>query len=185
MSMQSFVLAILFLSTTVYAQHKVGDVTFPSTMNAGATSLIYNGGGVREKLFIDLYAGALYTKVRSSNPEQIINADEPMAFRIIIVSGLITSEKMIEATLEGFRKSTDGNLKPVQAKIDKFVEAFSGELSVGDTFDMIYWNSSMQVIKNGKVKGNIPGLDFKKAALGIWLSDDPVSESLKDDLLGK
>ena len=30
----------------------------------------------------------------------------------------------------------------------------------------------------------IPGLDFKKAIFGIWLSDDPVDEDLKDSMLG-
>jgi hypothetical protein len=30
----------------------------------------------------------------------------------------------------------------------------------------------------------IPGLDFKKALFGIWLSDDPVDEDLKDAMLG-
>ena len=30
----------------------------------------------------------------------------------------------------------------------------------------------------------IPGLDFKKAIFGIWLSDDPVDEDLKDAMLG-
>ncbi len=30
----------------------------------------------------------------------------------------------------------------------------------------------------------LPGLDFKKALFGIWLSDDPVDEDLKDAMLG-
>ena len=30
----------------------------------------------------------------------------------------------------------------------------------------------------------LPGLDFKKALFGIWLSDDPVDEDSKDAMLG-
>jgi len=44
------------------------------------------------------------------------------------------------------------------------------------------WNklSDLQ-IKNKLVQG----LDFKKALFGIWLSDNPVQENLKNDMLDK
>jgi len=49
-------------------------------------------------------------------------------------------------------------------------------------------NSNVQLLKQIKHTKDgyeaIPGLDFKKALFGIWLSDDPVDEDLKDAMLG-
>ena len=43
----------------------------------------------------------------------------------------------------------------------------------------------MSVIRNGEVKVVVPGLAFKKALFGIWLSDDPVQDDLKEGMLGE
>lgn len=177
-------LLICIIPATGYSQTKIGDVTFPNTYMAGKTNLVLNGAGLREKFFLDLYVCALYVKQKCKNDEQVLNADEPMAFRITIVSGLITSDKMKEAVLDGFKKSTGGNMKPIQKEIDAFMSAFLEPLKVGDSFDMVYYDGSMRISKNGKHKVTIPGLTFKKAAVGIWISKDPVSEDLKEDLLG-
>jgi hypothetical protein len=49
-------------------------------------------------------------------------------------------------------------------------------------------NGNMKLLKQIKHTKDgyeaIPGLDFKKALFGIWLSDDPVDEDLKDAMLG-
>lgn len=167
------------------AQTKVVGTVFPNTMKAGTTNLILNGAGLREKYFLDLYVGGLYLQEKDKDAARIMNANEPMAFRITIVSSMITSEKMKDAVLDGFEKSTGGNTKPIQPKINAFISAFEEKLNIGDTFEMIYWNEKMQVLKNGKLKVTIDGMEFKKAALGIWLSDNPVDSGLKDDLLGR
>ena len=43
----------------------------------------------------------------------------------------------------------------------------------------------VSVIRNGTVKVTVEGLDFKKALFGIWLSDDPIQDSLKEEMLGE
>ena len=39
--------------------------------------------------------------------------------------------------------------------------------------------------KNSKLLSTITGLDFKRSLFGIWLSDDPVDDDLKEGMLGK
>ena len=46
-------------------------------------------------------------------------------------------------------------------------------------------DQTMNIFKNETLKGKIPGFDFKKALFGIWLSDKPVDETLKKNLLGQ
>jgi len=61
---------------------------------------------------------------------------------------------------------------------------FEGEIVPGDTFRLIYLpGKGTQVWHNDRFKGAIEGHDFKRALFGIWLSENPAQESLKDELL--
>lgn len=178
-------LAILGMGISM-AQTKVAGVTLPQTVNFQNQQLILNGAGVREKLWIDLYAGGLYLTEKSSDANAIISANEGMAIKLHIVSKLISSNKMIEAVDEGFQKSTNGNTKAIDSKIEKFKSFFMDEITKNDVFDIVYIPSSgVTVYKNGTEKGSIDGMDFKKALFGIWLSNNPADDDLKEAMLGK
>ncbi len=168
------------------AQTKVAGVNLPDTENYEGNKIVLNGAGVREKLWIDLYAGGLYLTNKSSNAAAITAADEPMAIKLHIVSKLISSEKMIDAVNEGFENSTDGNTAPLEAKIKKFTEMFMDEIKKNDVFDIVYLpGKGVLVYKNGTEKGVIDGMEFKKALFGIWLSNKPADDDLKEAMLGK
>ena len=115
-------LTVLFIPQT-HGQTEIGGVPLSDTLKIGDTSLVLNGGGIREKFWIDLYIGGLYLTQKESNAQTIIEANQPMAIYLEIVSGLITSEKMIEAVDEGFEKSTQGNIEPFKNEIESVVES--------------------------------------------------------------
>ena len=157
---------------------------FPATLEFGETRLNLNGSGTRKKAFISLYQSGLYLTNPSSDATAIISADEPMAIRISIVSGFISSKKMNDALSDGFEQSTAGNTAPIAAKITAFRYGFSDEISKLDQFDLVYRpETGVEVIKNGEIKATVTGLDFKKALFGIWLSGDPIQKSLKKAML--
>ena len=54
-----------------------------------------------------------------------------------------------------------------------------------DIFKIIYSpiDSTVWVYKNNVLKGKIKGDDFKKALFGIWLSNKPADEKLKNQLV--
>lgn len=173
------------LSAPVSARTIEG-VDVPETYQAMGTDLKLNGAGTRSKWFMDLYVGGLYVPRAESDGQAVIDADEPQAITLHIISGLITSDRMTEATLEGFEASTHGNMAPVQDEIDRFMDVFKDEIKEGDVFDLVYVpDEGVRVLKNGKVKDTIGGLAFKKALFGIWLSDKPAQEDLKEEMLGK
>lgn len=169
------------------AQVTISDVTLPATLKAGESELVLNGGGLREKLWIDLYVGGLYMETKSSDAKAIVASDKPMAVKLEIVSKLITSDKMVSAINEGFEKSTGGNMAPLQSKINKFIETFKKEeISEGNVFDIVYVPGvGVQSKKAGVVQSTIEGLDFKQALFGIWLGDQPADKNLKEGMLGK
>lgn len=181
---------ILFIAMIAFAptqaQTKAAGVTLPNTISAEGQKLILNGVGVREKFWMDMYAGALYLNAKSSNASEIMNSNQAMALKIHIVSKLITSEKMTDAVNEGFQNATKGKTQPIASEIETFKSYFSDEISKNDVFDIVYVPEvGVTVSKNGTKKGVIKGLEFKKALFGIWLSDKPADDDLKEAMLGK
>lgn len=174
----------VLVSSTAVAQKKVGGVTLPATENFEGHTLQLNGAGVREKLWIDLYAAGLYLDQKNKNAQEVLNSDKPMAIKLHIVSKLITSEKMVEAVTEGFKNSTNGNTAPIQDEINTILGFFKEDIKKNDIFDLVYIPSrGVVAYKNGKERGVVKGKEFKKALFGIWLSNRPADDGLKSALL--
>lgn len=164
----------------------VGGVDVPDTYSAMGQDLQLNGAGTRSKWFMDLYVGGLYVAEKVNDGEAVINADEPQAITLHITSGMITSERMTEATMDGFRASTDGDLSAIQSDVDQFMAVFQEEIKEGDVFDLVYLpEEGVRVLKNGEQKDTVGDLEFKKALFGIWLSDTPAQKDLKEKMLGQ
>lgn len=183
--MQTFARFFLFFTlVSLFALPAQADL--PGKLAFGDTQLTQNGKGTRKKWMMNVYEGALYLQSKSSNASGITNADEPMAIRLDITSGLITSEKMEEALMEGLKNSTGGNIAPMQADVDQFIAVFQEEIKEGDIFDLFYNpGTGIEIFKNGAEKGAIDGgMDFKKAIWGIWLGDKPADKNLKKGMLG-
>jgi hypothetical protein len=178
------VVAVTFFTVLLFSV-TVSGVDFPATMKAGDSDLVYNGAGVRTKLF-KLYAQALYLGEKCQDAEKIINADEPMAMKQYIKSKLVSAGKMKSAIDDGFEKSTNGNTSAIATEIQQFKDMFSNGVSKHDSFDYVYVPGvGTTVSKNGEEIGVIAGLEFKKALFGMWLGEKPVQGGLKDALLGK
>ncbi len=176
---------ILMSVTTFQAQTKVGDATLPNTVAFNGEDLTINGAGIREKFFFDIYAGGLYLKQKSSNATAIAEADETMAIKLHILSGMMSRSKMAGALRDGFQKSTNGNVEPLNDRIEKFIGFIKDEIEVDQIYDIVYEKGKGSVIyKDGKEKGFVKGLDFKKALFGIWLGNKPADKNLKKKLLG-
>lgn len=185
--MRSVLSALLLVAVMPFAQAKiVGDVEVADSIDVDGKSLTLNGAGVRSKFFLNVYVAALYLGERSENGDALIAADEAMTIRLHITSSLIDGEKMSEATLDGFVKSTGGNLAPIQNEVEMLIGAFKDSVEKDDIFEMEYIpGKGVAVKRNGELKAQVPGLEFKQALFGIWLSEDPVQDSLKEAMLGE
>ncbi len=178
-------LACLILVVPTAQAARVAGVEIPDSLTAAGQTLVLNGAGIRKKFFLKLYVGSLYLKQKNSNAQQIIEADEPMAVRLDIISGMITPKRMEQGILEGFEASTNGRLGPLASRIDKFIDIFRAGIDKGDRFIMTYLpGKGTTVSQNGKITGQFEGLDFKQALFGIWLSRKPAQASLKQAMLG-
>lgn len=182
-------IATLLLASTLVSPAlamEVNGVSIPDHLKVGTHNLQLQGAGTRSKWFLDLYVSGLYTSTANANASSVLAADKPQAIRLHITSGLITSKRMVDSTLEGFSASTHDHMAPIKTQIDNFMAAFKAEIHKGDIFDLIYVpGEGVNVVKNGKRLAQIPGLAFKQALFGIWLSDQPAQQDLKTEMLGQ
>jgi hypothetical protein len=187
--MYKLIFRALFLSLILIfplSAKDTGGVTLQEQMTHEGNTLLLQGAGVRQKFFLDLYVAGLYTTTPSYDAQKLIDTDAPMALTLHIVSKLITSEKMQEATHEGFEKSTHHNTVPLNDAIQTFIAVFDEPIVKGDLFELFYTPSKgVAIYKNGKYKQTIKGLAFKKALFGIWLGEESAQESLKKELVGE
>ncbi len=185
--MKNFILLciVLISFSTATAQIRIGKAILPYEEKFEGVDLKLNGAGMREMLWIDLYAGGLYLQERSNDPRAILDADETMAIKLDIVSGFVTQKKMIKAVKDGFNKATFGNTKSLDERIIKFIKFFHEPIVKNDVFDLVYVKEvGVKAFKNGKELGIIKGRDFKYSLFKIWLGDEPASEAVKDGMLG-
>lgn len=180
--------SLLFTAFSVFtlsAQSKVGGVTVNSKLKVGAETLELRGSGIRKKAILNVYVAALYSQTSEASAKTILSGDESAAIKLTMVTSLINEDKMINATREGFEKSTNGNTKPVQKEIDQLFGYLKQGITKGDEC-IFYYNAKTQTTDlyiNKKKKGAMKGKAFQKAFFGIYLSDNPVSTKLKSALL--
>ena len=149
------------------------------------TKLILNGHGTRIKFFMKAYEGSLYLESTNNNAEEIINGDVPMSIRMDVISSLVTPDAMKTALNEGLEKSTGNNTSPIMKEINQLNSSLKSEVGAGDFYEFTYLpDSGIHVLKNSKYIDTIPGIDFKKAFFGIFLSGNQIQKSLKKAMLG-
>ena len=158
----------------------------PTEMEYQNTKLILNGHGTRIRFFMKAYEGSLYLESTSNNAEEIINDDAPMSIRMDVISSLVTPDAMKIALNEGLEKSTGNNTNPIIKEINQLNSSLNSEVGAGDFYEFIYLpNSGTHVLKNSKAVDVIPGIEFKKAFFGIFLSNNPIQKSMKKAMLGE
>ncbi|NOQ71215.1 MAG: chalcone isomerase [Crocinitomix sp.] len=186
MKIVAMIVAMLAL-TPAMAQTKISGNIMPNVMKVGGEYLKMNGGGIREKMFFDLYVGVLYLQEKTTDADAIINGDKPMAIKIKIISGMVDNENFQEALEEGFEKSTGGNVAPYRDRMDQMMDVgFADDIKTNDVYDIVYQPGiGCTLYKNDNSLVTVTGLDFKKALFGVWLCDDPADAGLKKKMLGK
>jgi hypothetical protein len=180
---KNFFTAFLILSIFLISPSYGADS--PEQIDYKGSTLIKNGQGTRVIFFMKVYDGSLYLETKNSNAQEIISLDAPMAIRIDVSSTMVTADAMKEALSEGLKKSTGNNTGPIEKEINQLSSSFDSAVSTGDYYEFIFIPGiGTHVLKNKDLQELIPGLEFKKAFFGIFLSDNPIQKNLKKAMLG-
>jgi hypothetical protein len=97
----------------------------------------------------------------------------------------VTAEKLVAGWNEGFTgNNTAEELKVLQDRINQF-NSFFTTVRKGDEIRLDYMpQEGTRVWINDTLKGTVPGEDFSRALLKIWLGSRPADAGLKDAMLG-
>ncbi len=190
--MKRWMVAALLAAATQYGgvvnAVEIKGVSVPDTARIETVdqTLVLNGAGIRKKFFVSVYIGALYLTEKRDSAPAILAADEPRRVAMHFLYSKVEADKLREAWLEGFQANVSADqFARVKPSLEKF-NAFFGDAVKGDVILLDYIPGvGTRVSVNGEVKGTIPGAEFNRDLLAVWLGKEPVTSSLKEAMLGK
>jgi hypothetical protein len=151
-------------------------------------TLVLNGAGLRKRAFFQVYVIGLYVPEKKSAAAELLSAAGPKRVAIHMLRD-VEAAQFTDALMDGMKdnhgeaemKALEPRAKQLAAIMAEMKEAKKG---MRITLD---WQpaAGTRVTVDGKPAGAaIPGEDFYRALLRIWLGDNPVQSDLKGALLG-
>ena len=183
---QAALIAALAAAPGIHAAEVAG-VNVEEKIRVGSSELVLNGAGLRSKLFIKLYLGALYTTQKSSTPAVLIDGTGPrrMNLRLLRDIGADTLHGALEEGLQN--NNSPAELEAVKAASEQFAALMKGigKVKEGDTVALDFSVDGVAVSLNGESRGKVAGAAFARALLKVWLGEKPADAGLKKALLGQ
>jgi len=180
-------LSLILISNTSVTAREIADVNLREQITVEAVDdvLILNGAGIRYKFFFKIYVGALYLTEKQTSAKVILEGSKANRIAMHFLYDEVEKEKLVDAWLEGFEDNVTSDVfSALKDRLDKFNQMFS-DMHKGDLVLLDYIpQKGTRVMIKGDVKGVIEGADFNRALLSVWLGKEPVTEELKDAMLG-
>jgi hypothetical protein len=159
------------------------------TLSKGGPQLVLNGAGVRHKFgFFKVYVGTLYLAQKNNDRDAIFADAGPKRVGMHILANEVTASDLIAS----MNNALAANLVPHElALIEKRIRDLNTMMSSiktigkGSAVFLDYIpDVGTRVIVNGQEQLTIPGDDFFRAMLHIWIGAKPVDGRLRDAMLG-
>ncbi len=156
----------------------------PPTVDALGHTLHLNGSGLRTATIfhVKVYEAGLYLPQRSSNPQQILNSNDPRVVRLTFLRD-VTSNQVKDAWNDDFKKNCEPNCKTLQPIFERLVSSMPDAKS-GDVFAYVFTSKGIHIVRNGKEVNHADNPELAKAILSFWLGKEPPSNELKQAMLG-
>jgi hypothetical protein len=185
-TISAVIAAVLLLSATRTGAATVKGVSFPDAAAIGGRECRLNGVGVRTKIVISVYLGALYLGTPTGDAAAAITTDEPKRIVMHFVYSKVGVEDMRKAWREGFGANSAATLPQLKERLERFSGWFDADLLKGEQVVLTYLpGQGTEVTVQGKVRGVIEGADFMRALWSVWLGEKPVDGGLKKGMLGR
>ena len=181
------VIRILLLLSIAFSSFgaEVAGVKIPDTDQ----QLVLNGAGLRKRAFFDVYTIGLYLPEKKAAAADAIGA--PGAKRVAIhMLRDVGVDQFGGALIDGMKDNVgEAEMKALEPRIKQLLSAMNTmqEAKKGMRITLDWMPAAgTQLTVEGKPAGTaIPGEDFYRALLKIWLGERPVQADLKKALLGE
>ena len=151
--------------------------------------LTLNGAGLRKRAFFQVYAIGLYLPEKKTVSSEVLAATGPKRVAMHMLRD-VEADQFAGALADGIKdnhneaeaKALEPRVKLLAAIMMEIKEAKKGMRITLDWLPA----AGTQVTLDGRPLGApIPGEDFYRALLRIWLGEKPVQDDLKKALLGE
>jgi hypothetical protein len=183
---RQFVLAGLTLALGTAQAKDCQGVTFPEAAEVHGTRLALNGVGLRTATIfsMDVYVAAIYVGKPSNNPRAIVDATGPTQLVMQFLRGLSARQLRAGWVSDLNKEGTPEQLAPLQGRLAQLTSWMEDVKSGQQLIFTRVPGEGLTVALEGQVKGMIPGDDFARAFLLIFLGDHPPTLEVKSGLLG-
>lgn len=132
--------------------------------------------------WIKIYKAALYGPA-SVAARLLLDMQAPMCLEIHYLKPIERGIFIEAANKILQRQHTRQELQDLRARIDQLHKAYVN-VGPGDRYSLCYSpKAGTTLLLNGEPRVTVEGQDFARAYLGIWLGKEPLSESLRDELI--
>lgn len=150
--------------------------------------LILNGAGLRKRAFFQVYVIGLYLPERKAAAADAIGAAGPKRIAIHMVRD-VGADQFGDALTDGMKDNvSEAEMKALEPRVRQLqsIMASMKEAKTGMRITLDWTPGGTVMTIDGKPAGQpIPGEDFYRALLKIWLGEKPVQADLKKALLGE
>jgi chalcone isomerase-like protein len=164
------------------AARDVAGVSVPESTAVEGRSLKLNGAGIRKKLFVKVYVGALYLEAPATSLQQIAGSDASWSVRMYFLRDVARS-RVVGAFREGFEKNSSDRVARLLPALDKLAAALpdlqSGKVLV---VSYVHGRGTIAGVAGGPTV-EIAGKEFGEALLRNWLGGEPADRDLKAAML--
>ena len=173
------------VGTTAVSAKECNGVNFADQRQVEGTTLALNGLGLRlaTLLKVKVYVAGLYVAKTTSDPNAILASTGPSALVLHFVRD-VGADDIRKGWEEGFAKNSKSQLPALKDRIAT-LNGWMSDMKSGQRLTFVHQPGvGIRVDVNGAGKGAIPGDDFAKAFLSIWLGPEPPNPEIKAGLLG-
>ena len=162
---------------------EVAGVYFRDSYVVDNTNLRLTGVGLLRYWGFKAYTGALY--LEEGIPIEDALADRAKRIELEYFRS-IKGDDFGPATNKSIAKNIDTNtFERLRPRID-YHNSLYEDVNPGDRYSLTYIpGKGTELALNGESKGLIVGADFAAAVFSIWLGSKPISDSFKQQILGR
>lgn len=171
---------MFLLLLSLASARELAGIQIADTVSVGGQTLALNGAGLREKYYIDVYAGALYLPKKTTSGADAIAADVPKRIAMHFVYSKVTKAQLVETFREGFAKAPATPAGSADALYAALSDLKSGDIV---SFDYVPGTGTTVSVR-GSAKSTIPSKEFMVALWTVFLGTSPPTAALKAGMLG-
>lgn len=161
---------------------EIEGIDFDDRYALADTSLQLRGTGLlRVMVFAKIYVAAFY--LPEDVPSKLALSDVPKRLEVHYLRSIAGSD-FGPATNKKISENVDPQtFQSLQPRL-QYHNSLYQDVQPGDRYALTYIpGKGTELTLNGESQGTVEGADFAAALFSIWLGPNPISESLKKDLL--